>query len=178
MGCEWVANTVTGKWGERLQIFDASKILVPVPRSALTPNPPDPDSWSGLRLANAINKAAGMSGVVVALRRVTELRRASECKPGNRPTVQEHLDSLGVDVSGLRNSSGVILIDDILTRGTQLMGAMRKLRLGGFTGKIDALTAAHTVRWGIGREDNQRSTIIWFQGDTYPERRPERRPAE
>ena len=146
-------------------------VLVPVPRSTVTPAIVDGPGWPGQHLARALTIYGSAKGkeVRIALRRRTAVSKASAAKSrSGRPTVQQHIDSLVADVRVLRGARHVILVDDVLTQGTQMMGAARVLQMAGFTGTISGFAAGHTEHQL--RRRSWRSFVSWDGASDYPDR--------
>jgi len=51
------------------------------------------------------------------LQRIQTIKRAHLCAPGERPTVQTHLDTVAASMSDNLKGRGVLLFDDVVTRG-------------------------------------------------------------
>lgn len=162
----FAAETVAAR---QLHFFSGAT-LVPVPRSTVTPQSPDPDTWPGLRLAAALNERGCGAEPIVALRRAIYIRPASKCSGPDRPTVQEHLETLEVNLPALRKTRAIVLIDDVLTRGTMLMACARKLQLAGYTGMLSAFTVAHRIGLDLNAEKFRTFSITWTEGDSFAAR--------
>lgn len=153
---------VVVKFVEACDALAADRVLVPVPRKSITPEDPDPAKWPGLRLSAALHGAGYGKGVRVALRRHAVVAGSTgKTSQADRVTVQQHIDSLACDLKVLARADKVTLVDDVLTSGTQLMGAMRALQLAGFAGSVMAVTAFHALSNPLTRERNERSTVHW-----------------
>lgn len=94
-------------------------IFVPIPRSSLQKS----DAlWPALAFADALVAKGLGKQVVTCLRRTKAIAKAATAPQGNRPPISDHLESLEFDFS-LVPSGTIVLLDDIVTRGTQFLGA-------------------------------------------------------
>lgn len=93
--------------------------FVPVPRSSLQ----KPGAlWPGKEIADALHAAGLGKAVLPCLSRVRAVTKASTAAASDRPRAAEHLASLEV-TNALALPSQVTLVDDVITRGAQFMGA-------------------------------------------------------
>ena len=120
-----------------------NRTFVPVPLSdASASAEQDDDRWPALRLAQAYAEEGTACGVVRLFIRARSLRRSSSARsPKRRPTVAEHLATLALtseDVPG-----GIVLVDDVTTRGTTLIACATRLAKHGWRGQVDALVVAY-----------------------------------
>ncbi len=75
----------------------------------------------GLRLA--LKAVPGVADLSACLVRHTAVAKASRAAPGQRPTAENHRDSMQiVDQNRIRNQD-VLLLDDVVTRGASMRGA-------------------------------------------------------
>ena len=99
-----------------------SVTLVPVPRSAPLV---DGALWPSEVVAETLQAHGFGEAVLPCISRVTPVRKSAFQAPGNRPTIEEHYDSLEVQ-GGLFQPDEITLVDDVITKGsTQLACAMR-----------------------------------------------------
>lgn len=104
--------------------FGPGDLLVPVPGSApyYAGNP-----WPSQHLAADLVKN-GMGGAVwTGLHRVRAVRKSATAAPGRRPTVSIHYDSFYVEPPA-EPSLGIVLIDDVVTKGRTLLAAASRLQ--------------------------------------------------
>lgn len=144
-------------------------VLVPVPRSTVPEVwPPPPADWGGRQLAEALHAAGLADRVHFGLKRVRSVDRASAGAPGDRPSVAEHMTSLEADVTSLEPGSSVVVVDDLVTRGTQLIAAARTIEnaLGGLH---VAGFAASYFSFGDhdGTGENIVCTVTWHEGNEF-----------
>jgi transcriptional regulator with XRE-family HTH domain len=128
---------------ERFPALFSSRTLVPVPKSTASDEVSDSD-WASLRLAQAIAAIGTNMSVERLVLRASTIRKSSDPDAqGPRPTVAEHVKSLVLaPISGL--PPGVVLVDDVVTKGTTMAACGKLLRDAGWPGEIDALSAAYT----------------------------------
>ncbi len=146
---------------------DSDLVLVPVPRSSITPQDYKREHWPAYKLALALFQARLGAKVSPVLRRVKSVKTSNQSKPDERTTVEEHTQSLKVTVTSLAEVSRVLLVDDVLTRGTQMMGALRALRRAGYKGEVVGFTAGYTIFPDAPRQLNVRSKVMWREGLRY-----------
>lgn len=103
-------------------LFGQQVILIPIPGCApATSGLP----WAAERLAIALKDAGLACAVWVGLRRTVAVRKSATAPCRERPSVQDHYQSLAVDRS-LVAPEQLVLVDDIVTKGrTLLAGTMR-----------------------------------------------------
>lgn len=119
----------------------ADAVLIPVPRSSTSTNP-----WPQRAIAQQLVALGLGSRVETVLSRSTALPKASHAKREDRArsTILEHVNSLTSTQGTLQPGEHVVLIDDLMTQGTQLMGCCKKLLDGGHTGSIWGFTPMYT----------------------------------
>lgn len=104
--------------------FDEDALLVPMPGHA-----PRKEGWlwPAQRICEEMQRL-GLGECAELLERTKRVRRSSETRDAaQRPTPQIHLDSFAYNPR-LINPSVIILIDDVVTRGSTLAGGALKLR--------------------------------------------------
>ncbi|HXP64261.1 MAG TPA: phosphoribosyltransferase [Steroidobacteraceae bacterium] len=102
--------------------FLSNDVLVPVPRCS----PRSRGTWVAAELAQALVRA-GVGGVAwPGLRRIRAVRKSATAASGARPTVACHYDSFEVESVSFR-AAGVMLVDDVVTRGRTLLAAAARL---------------------------------------------------
>lgn len=105
------------------QVFGADVTLVAVPGHAPAAGAPGVSQRIAMAFA-----AQGLAGrVAPMLERVRAVAKAAFCTPPDRPSAQEHFDTLVLrrDASPSRR---IVLVDDFITRGATLIGAASRLQ--------------------------------------------------
>ena len=103
--------------------FEPTDLLVPVPGSSPYS---EADPWTSQRLAIAlINEGLG-STAWKGLQRTRAVRKSATAAPGTRPTVNLHYDSFYVEQPP-EAPEGIVLIDDVITKGRTLLAAASRL---------------------------------------------------
>jgi hypothetical protein len=142
---EWIAKSVHEHLGRLpfAYFFQHNPVLVPVPKSSLMlPN----TLWVPLRIATALTKRGMGSHVDACLVRDKAVNKAAWSKPSERPKPKDHITSLSVQ----RRIAGpppqdILLIDDIITRGSAFLGAANKLAEVFPQARIRAFAAMATI---------------------------------
>jgi hypothetical protein len=122
---ERIAQRIKQKMAEFpfASFFGPNSILVPVPKSSLMmPN----TLWVPERIAAAMVKAGIGKAFATCLVRDAPVPKAAYCKPSDRPTAQQHYESMSVQ-GHISEQDEILLIDDIVTRGSTLIGSANRL---------------------------------------------------
>lgn len=158
----FIAARVNGQ----LPSLAADRCLVPVPRSGAATSWPPASAWPGRAVAEALRAKGYGARVVFALWRQHALRSSStQADASQRATVEQHVASLAVDAGALAGVERVTLVDDTVTEGTQLMGALLALRRAGYAGEVVGFTAGYVLLDPEDpRAENVRSGVSWYEG--------------
>lgn len=122
---EWIAKTVQQKMAELpfAGFFKPNTILVPAPKSVLM----KPDTlWVPQRLATALVATGIGKQVEACLKRTKPVSKAASSSPSQRPTALQHYESLSVQ-STFVEPDEIILVDDVVTRGSTFIGCANRL---------------------------------------------------
>lgn len=119
----------------------AGAILVPVPRHA--PLSKANAIWPADRLARALVAAGLGQSVRRLLARKIPLPKSALQAPRERPSLEQHLESL--EVAELVPDSPLILVDDVVTRGSTLLTAAMTLATVKPELEISAFAAMRTL---------------------------------
>ena len=115
--------------------------LVPVPGSALTkPN----TLWAPKLLAEALARQGLGSGVTTCLSRVVPIPKSAFSNPEDRATPAKHCESMKVERM-LADPENVLLVDDLVTRGSTFLDAACRIAEMHPNTHIKAFAAMRTV---------------------------------
>jgi len=164
---EWIARTVHRDIAKLpfSEFFQASPILVPMPRSGLaTPG----TLWVPEKIASALLAHGLGSKVVPCVVRVTAIRKSAWSGASERPSPTEQYQSMGVQgtVSDLKPKQ-IVMIDDIVTRGSTFLGAANRLWEVFPEAQIWAFAGMRTISNPAEFEalDNPVKGRIWYRPD-------------
>jgi|SRR3989344_5443758 len=102
--------------------FGPDVFLVPAPKSSLM----KPNSlWASEKIAKALSKE-GFGICFPCLERVTAVTKSATSKSEDRPKAKDHYDSLRVK-SSIKVPKEIVIIDDVVTRGSTLLGCASRL---------------------------------------------------
>jgi predicted amidophosphoribosyltransferase len=121
--------------------FQPNTILVPAPKSSLM----QPDElWVPERIAKALVAEGVGSKVVPCLTRSKPVAKAASSASNERPTAEQHYDSLIVQ-GALSKPEDIVIIDDVVTRGATLLGCANRLLDAFPQCRIRAFAAMRTI---------------------------------
>ncbi len=120
--------------------FKTNPVLVPTPNSSLNKSG---TLWVPQRIATALVRKGLGSKVVECLSRVTPLPKSATSLAANRPKAFEHYDSM--KVKKILDEPREILLIDVVTRGSTLLGAANKLADAFPHARIRAFAAMRTI---------------------------------
>jgi hypothetical protein len=122
---QWIANTIKQNKDTLpfSSYFQADTVLVPTPKSSLMqPN----TLWVPHRIATAIVRVGLAKQVLPCLSRVTSVPKAATSQAKDRPKPADHYRTISVQ-KPINQPSKIILIDDVITRGSTLLGVANRL---------------------------------------------------
>ena len=122
---QWIAQTILNQKNKLpfFTFFQPDTILIPTPKSSLM----QPDTlWVPERIATALVKIGLGKEVVSCLVRRKSVPTSASSSPSKRPTPAVHYDSMIVQ-GRLSKPKEIVLVDDIITRGSTLLGAANRL---------------------------------------------------
>lgn len=123
------------------EFFRPTDAMVPVPTSAVS----KPGTvWPALEIAKALVAAGFGCEVVQMLGRSQPMRKSAYAPVGDRPTIDEHLESLSVHGS-VAVGDRLVLVDDLVTKGTTLLACAMALRKIAPTREVVAFAAMRTL---------------------------------
>jgi predicted amidophosphoribosyltransferase len=144
-------------------------LLVPVPTSAATSTLHE-SQWPALALAQAIASRDATAKVHKGIMRHTAIRKSSQGGSNQRPTVEEHRATLQI-AGAWPPVARIVLVDDVLTRGTQFIACASLLADAGYGRACDAIALAYTRdRHEAESPDGRSLRTRWNGTDPYPER--------
>jgi len=117
----FVARVVSERPGLWPGFFGPRVALVPIPRSKLSvPN----ELWVPKKIAEAL-EARGMGRVFDILERKMPVPTSHLSKTSERPSPEQHYESLSikVDLLSLNGMDSITLVDDVITRGSTMLGS-------------------------------------------------------
>ncbi len=155
------------------RFLNRERTLVPMPKSTLTPWPPSANGWPGYALAQALAQRKLARDARPLIRRATavESSRAARSAGRKAPSVAEHIESLEVDDTQLEGVIAITIVDDMVSSGSNTMGAAQCLRAAGFRGDIAVFSAGYLP--SATEREALYGRIIWPQGNRSSFRRSE-----
>ena len=104
--------------------FNQNVSLVPVPKSSLMQSN---ELWVPEKIANALSKQT-FGSFYSCLKRIKPVQKAAYAVPSNkRPKAIDHYNSIGCQQL-VHRPKEIVLIDDIITRGSTLLGCANRLK--------------------------------------------------
>ena len=150
--------------------FSKETVVVPVPGSLLTrPN----TLWVPMLLAKAlVGQGLGYS-VAACLSRAVHVPKSAYSKPEDRATPIQHYKSMRIKLA-LTDPESVLLVDDMVTRGSTFLGAAYRIAESYPNARIRAFAAMRTVSDTIKFNGvmDPRDGIITILDDDHPQRTP------
>ena len=111
----FIRNLQDGVAACLLPLLDEDRVLVPIPGSA--PQKSGDSLWVSRVICERLHNSGFGKEVWAALKRIQAVPKSAFAKPGERPDVKKHFDSMAVEADGLFLPDKITLIDDVLTRG-------------------------------------------------------------
>lgn len=166
----WIAQQATRRSGTP-SVFAGSPIFVPVPSSDVTPPRGERGAWAARGLVTALRKAGLGAGSAVLVQRTAAIESAKMARSRGqpRPTIAQHLATMAV--TGELPAAPVVLVDDVLTRGTQLAACVELLRRAGYREKITGFCAGYWTSDTADPEQGYDGVVQW-EGEGYANRTP------
>ena len=150
--------------------FSTKTILVPVPGSTLT----RPDTlWVPKILADALVEYGLGGATATCLSRVKPIPKSATSRPEDRAAPIQHYETMGARRM-LTEPKNILLVDDLVTRGSTFLGAAWRIAALYPNSRIKAFAAMRTVSDGnrfVGIMDPRKGKIF-----TDDNGRPQRRP--
>ena len=146
--------------------FSKRTLLIPVPNN---PAATRSSVWVARRVALALKEAGLGEDVWAGLRRVISVERSSSAWMWERPTVQQHYQSLAV-IASPRPPTDIVLVDDVITKGRTMLAAAMKLHEAFPNAAIRAFALVRTMGFVLDVErvfDPCEGVIRWDGEDAY-----------
>lgn len=108
-------------------LFSPAPILVPMPRSSLS----KPGSFiPAQRICEEMMRVGIANSIAPILTRTKPVPKAAFSQPQDRPTIQQHMDSMSVeaDLLSATVTRPMLVVDDVVTRGTSFIAAISLLQ--------------------------------------------------
>jgi hypothetical protein len=131
--------------GDVAELLAGDAVLVPVPRSSVTGGRPRP--WPASDIATAMVQRGFGRSVLACLRRSRAVTKAAWAGSGQRPMAADHRASLAVS-GDVRLPPEVVLVDDVVTSGAQLLGAAWALHDIRSDARVSGFAAVRTMSDG------------------------------
>lgn len=143
-----------------------STFLVPMPRSTKTRTPPTRSDWPMFDLASHLADGKSVLGTAPVLVRSAAVQKSHMADPDKRPSVTEQADSMEVDLAAIPTGCNITLLDDVVSSGTNAMGAKLALNRAGISCQVRLLSATHTVSSTYEGSPTAaaESRVIWLEG--------------
>lgn len=143
------------------------RIFVPVPRSEQTRDHAE-SAWGTYQFAEALARKANGT-VDPLLQRMMGLRKSSDpTRRFDRPSIGEHRATMQYCGDG-RVPARIVLVDDLVTKGSTLAACASLLVDAGWSGPVDAIAVGYAVPPGRheGR-DRHDVTLTWARRSAAP----------
>jgi predicted amidophosphoribosyltransferase len=118
-----VVRELTSRHEALAELCDADAVLVPVPGS----DPSATRVWAAERLAVALHGVLLGKSVWPGVQRRFPVRKSATALNADRPTTQQHYESLSVAHISGRAPQRIVLIDDVITKGRTILAAAARL---------------------------------------------------
>jgi hypothetical protein len=140
---EWIARTIEENRSTLpfVSLFQSDTVLVPIPRSSLLGKD---YLWVPQRIANALVRRGFGSRAIPCLIRTRAVLKSAYVPASQRPTPTQHYDSIAIQ-GDLSAPNDIVLVDDIVTRGSTIMGAANRLLDAFPSARIGAFAAIRTI---------------------------------
>lgn len=148
--------------GPKERVFvSAERTAVPIP-SSIHLGPRAREQWPCLDICARFAERGLVHDGRPILTRRTAIVQSHRVPPDQRPPVAEIIESLAVDASLLAGVQAITLIDDVVTSGSNAIGALVALRRAGFRGDVVLFAAGHTANSGTKGDFFGES--VWLEG--------------
>ena len=109
--------------------FGANVVLVPVPGHGVTVNEKT-FTWPSRSICSELQKNKLAGSYVELVKRVQTVNKSATSKSYERPSPNIHYDSIEIQEPRLVAIPGdtILLVDDVITRGSTILGVARRIR--------------------------------------------------
>lgn len=121
--------------------FNSNTVLIPIPKSSLLKKD---TLWVSQRITDALVRNGLAKSSEGCLERVIALPRSSKSTPENRPKAFQHYESMRVRKL-LFNPEEIVLVDDVVTRGATILGAVNRVAEAFPNTRIRAFAVMRTI---------------------------------
>ena len=104
--------------------FSVDAVLIPAPRSAPMVRGA---LWPPRLICRELVRVGMGTDVAPILQRTSAVQKSAFAKPGERPSVRKHFDSLTV-LPELTKVRTIVVVDDVITMGSTLLACVGRLR--------------------------------------------------
>ena len=156
-----------GSMPQFVGFFAKSAMLVPVPGH----HPAKPGSlWVPKVIADSMKQEGLGCSVVRALGRTEAVPQSSKSAPRDRPTVNTHRATLRIRDHIDAEPQDILLVDDVITRGTTIAAAYMRMAEAYPNARIKAFAAMNTIFPDEFRKIMDPRTGTIMLGKSYPEK--------
>ena len=137
-----------------------SVTLIPAPVSkAINVTQLKDSLWVPKRFCEEIIKTGLYTNLSLAIERKSSVKKSAYAKPGERPTITEHFNSLSI-TDQLITTESIMVVDDVITKGSTLLACVSKLQEAYPEKRIIALAAIRTLRQPIPENESMLQPFI------------------
>lgn len=150
------------------RFFDKSAMLVPIPSH----HPTKPESlWVPKVIADSLKQNRLGCNVVTCLERTGLVQQSSKSTSQDRPTVKTHYSTLKIKDRIDMVPQDILLVDDVITRGTTIAAAYIRMAEAYPNARIKAFAAMNTTFPDRFKDviDPRTGTIVL--GEPYPQKK-------
>lgn len=124
-------------------LFGPNVIMVPAPRHA--PRLNQNQLWASLEMANAISRKLG-GEVRCCLERTNKVEKAAFARPGDRPSFNDHVESIRCTDEPDLFTERITVVDDVITTGSTLAACLHVLGRTLRVTEVRAFAAVRTLK--------------------------------
>lgn len=130
-------------WPDTTDFFGDDVVAIPIPGSSI---PTKNSIWVPELISEGLERYGLVGGVSACLQRSTPVQKSSSANPGGRPSPWEHSQTMAFTPSlKISSAKRILLVDDVLTKGSTLCGAVMCLRNHGIKAEIRGAAMIRTL---------------------------------